>query len=126
MATGGRWRSSLVAGFAFIAVLASATLAVASIPPELLAQQQERAVRVYCAHWRRTHRNQALEGNQIKQVITDLQVQYPAVFSECRSERERICRSWLDALVQGLRRYGKTSLRAVCGNSNPQEAFPPP
>jgi hypothetical protein len=89
-------------GVTLILILISATCAPGSIPPAFLAQQQDLAVRVYCAHWRRTRREQALEGDDVERVITDLEMLYPTAFSACRPDGERPCLSWLDALVQGL------------------------
>ena len=103
-------------GLTLILILISANCVLGSIPPAFVAQQQDLAVRVDCSHWRKTHRDQALEGDDVKRVVTDLEKLYPTAFPECRSDGERLCSSWLDALVRGLRRYGRRSLRAVCAN----------
>jgi hypothetical protein len=65
-------------------LLIASLCAVASIPPAVVARRQELAVHVYCAHWRRAKRDRALEGDEVKKVIIDLQVQYPTASTECR------------------------------------------
>jgi hypothetical protein len=81
---------------------------------------------VYCAHWRKTRREQALEGEDVIRVVRDLEMLYPTAFSACRSGNVQPCLDWLHALVQGLRHYGHTSLRAVCANAGPEDVLPPP
>ncbi len=99
----------------FILLLMAETEARGSIPPTLLAQQQDRAMRVYCTHWRRTGRKGALEGDDVKQVVIELEVLYPTAFPACRRPGdEGYCHSWLKVLAQGLRRYGHRSLREIC------------
>lgn len=125
MNASARGLSSIVGiGVTLILILISATCAPSSIPPAFLAQQQDLAVRVYCAHWRRTRREQALEGDDVERVITDLQMLYPTAFSACRPDGERPCLSWLDALVQGLRRYGHLSLPKLCATPGPEDVLP--
>jgi hypothetical protein len=113
-------------GFTVLLLPMAATCARGSIPPSFLAQQQEIAVRVYCAHWRKTRRQQALEGEDVKRVVTDLEMLYATAFSACRSGNGQPCLDWLHALVQGLRHYGYSSLRAVCANSGPEDVLPLP
>jgi hypothetical protein len=97
-----------------------------SIPPSYLAQQQEIAIRVYCAHWRKTRREQALEGEDVIRVVKDLEMLYPTAFPACQSGDGQPCLEWFNALVQGLRYYGHTSLRAVCANAGPEDVLPAP
>jgi hypothetical protein len=104
-----------------------ATGASASIPPTYLSQQQERAIRVYCTYWRRSRHKAALEGDDVKRVVTELEVLYPTVFPACRRPvDEGYCLSWLEVLVHSLRRYGHRSLTAVCGNPGSEDVFPAP
>jgi hypothetical protein len=112
--------------FSVVLALMRGISARASIPPSLLAQQQEIAVRVYCAHWRQTRREQALEGEDVIRVVRDLEMLYPTAFPACRSGNGQPCLDWLHALVQGLRHYGHTSLRVVCANAGPEDELPPP
>ena len=104
-----------------------ATAASASIPPTYLSQQQERAIRVYCTHWRRSRHKGALEGNDVKRVVTELELLYPTVFPACRQPGdEGYCRSWLEVLVHSLRRYGHRSLTAVCRNPGSEDLLSAP
>lgn len=121
-----RLSSTVGVGFTLMLILIIATRAPGSIPPAFVAQQQDLAVRVYCAHWRRTNRKRALEGDEVERVISDLEMLYPTAFSACRSDGERPCLRWLDALVQGLRRYDHLGLPEVCANSGPEDVLPAP
>jgi flagellar motor component MotA len=40
----------------------------------------------------------------------------PEVFPECRADHQGQWLSWINALVEGLRRYGQHSLHGVCSN----------
>lgn len=124
MNASARALSSSIVGVILIVI--SATCAPGSIPPAFVAQQQDLAVRVYCAHWRTSNRKRALEGDDVERVITDLEMLYPTAFSGCRREGERPCLRWLDALVQGLRRYGHLSLPKLCANPGPEDVLPAP
>jgi hypothetical protein len=105
--------------FTFALIVMASTLASGALPPTFVAQQQDRAVSAYCAEWRKTQGKQPLSADQMnKRVVTRLERHYPAVFPECRANHQGQCRSWINALVEGLRRYGHRSLNAVC--SNPQ------
>ena len=102
---------SLAASFALIATTGG--LASGAAPPAFVTQQQDRAVHAYCAEWRKTHgKLNADEMN--RRVVTRLQEQYPTVFPECRPDRLESCLGWINALVEGLRRYGPESLKSVC------------
>jgi hypothetical protein len=95
----------------------ASTLASGALPPTFVAQQQDRAVRAYCVEWRKTQSKQPLAADQMnKRVVTRLERQYPAVFPECRTDNQGLCTSWINALVEGLRRYGYRSLNEVCSN----------
>jgi hypothetical protein len=79
--------------------------------------QQDRAVRAYCAEWRKTQGKQPLSADQMnKRVVTRLERRYPEAFPECRADHQGQCLSWINALVEGLRRYGHRSLNEVCSN----------
>src|SRR5262249_8048325 len=104
-----------------ILLLTAGTEASGSIPPSFLAQQQDRAMRVYCTHWRSSGRSRALEGEEVKRVVIELEVRYPTAFPECRRPGDPgYFLSWLEVLVQGLRRYGRRSLMEICSD---QERF---
>jgi hypothetical protein len=92
-----------------------------SIPPPFVAQQQERAMRVYCAHWRNSGHKEALEGDEVKRVVIELQLRYPDVFPSCREANERFCQSWLKVLVESLRHYGRRRLAEICS----EQLLPP-
>ena len=103
-----------------IVLLASGNEARGAIPPSFLAQQQDRAVRVYCTYWRNSGRTRALEGDEVKRVVIELEEVYPTVFPACRRPGDSgYCLSWLQVLVQGLRRYGRRSLGEICSREVP-------
>jgi hypothetical protein len=103
----------LTASFVLIALTNGS--ARSTVPPGFVVQQQDRAVGVYCAEWRNAQGK--LEPDQInRRVIIRLERKYPEVFAECRPKDQEHCFGWLNALVQGLRRYGQRSLRSVCAN----------
>ncbi len=94
--------------------LMAGAVANGSIPPAFVAQQQDRAMRVYCEHWRRSGHKEALEGDEVRRVVIELQILYPTVFPLCREARERFCQSWLQVLVESLRQYGRRGLWEIC------------
>ena len=95
----------------------ASTLASGALPPSFIAEQQDRAVRAYCVEWRKTQGKQLLSADQMnKRVVTRLERQYPDVFPECRADHQGQCLSWINAMVEGLRRYGQRSLNEVCSN----------
>ena len=103
----------------------ASTLASGVVPPTFVAQQQDRAVRAYCAEWRKTHGKQPLSAEQMnKRVIARLERQYPTVFPDCRPNDQGNCLSWINALVEGLRRYGQRTLKSVCANLHDQQDAP--
>ena len=111
------WRLTVRLAFSFALVVMASTLASGALPPPFVAQQQDRAVRAYCVEWRKTQGKQPLSADQMnKRVVTRLERQYPAVFPECRTDDQGRCMSWINALVEGLRRYGERSLNDVCSN----------
>ena len=100
-------RLTLRLAFSSALVVISSTLASAALPSTFVAQQQDRAVRAYCVEWRKTQGKQPLSADQMnKRVVTRLERQYPEVFPECRADHQGRCMSWINALVEGLRRYG--------------------
>ena len=95
----------------------ASTLGSGALPPAFIAEQQDRAVRAYCVEWRKTQGKQPLSADLMnKRVVTRLERQYPDVFPECRADRQGQCLSWINAMVEGLRRYGQRSLNEVCSN----------
>jgi hypothetical protein len=110
-------RLTLRLAFSFALVVMASTLASVALPPPFVAQQQDRAVRAYCAEWRKTQGKQPLSADEMnKRVVTRLERRYPEVFPECRADHQGRCMSWINALVEGLRRYGQRSLNEVCSN----------
>src|ERR1700688_5031645 len=110
-------RLTLRLAFTFALIMMASTLASGALPPTFVAQQQDRAVRAYCIEWRRTQGKQPLSADQMnKRVVTRLERRYPEVFTECRPDHQGQCLSWINALVEGLRRYGQRSLNEVCSN----------
>jgi hypothetical protein len=94
-------------------LLLTGSFAAGAVPPALIRLQQDRAVRVYCSEWSRT--GGKLDADEMNErVITDLEERYPAAFPECRPKDHQTCAGWLNALVEGLRRYGHRSLRSLC------------
>src|SRR5260370_26269037 len=85
--------------------LAWAEMASGTVPPSFVVQQQDRAVQAYCAVWRETRSKQPLDAEQInKRVVARLERRYPGVFPDCRPDHQGHCLSWINALVEGLRR----------------------
>jgi hypothetical protein len=113
-------------GFVFMLTAIAGGLARAAVPPAFVTRQQDRAVRVYCAEWRKTHGNlSASEMN--KRVIIRLEERYPMAFPDCRPSDPSTCLGWLNALVEGLGYYGERSLTSVCSNFGAQgESIEPP
>jgi hypothetical protein len=110
-------RLTLRLAFSFALVVMASTLASGALPPTFAAQQQDRAVRAYCVEWRKTQGKQPLSADEMnKRVVTRLERRYPEVFPECRADHQGRCMSWINALVEGLRRYGHLSLNEVCSN----------
>jgi len=104
---------SLAASFALIATTGGLASGVA--PPAFVTQQQDRAVHAYCAEWRKT--NGKLNADEMnRRVVTRLQERYPTVFPDCRPDRLESCLGWINALVEGLRRYGPESVKSVCSS----------
>ena len=88
-----------------------------ALPPAFAVQQQDRAVRAYCAEWRAIHRIHPLDARQLNQrVVTRLEMQYPTVFPECRPVDRVPCPGWIDAMITGLQRYGHRSMKSVCSS----------
>jgi hypothetical protein len=120
-----RLTSGLVFTFAWAAM--AATMARGTVPPTFAVQQQDRAVQAYCAQWRESRGRQPLDAEEMnKRVVTDLERRYPAVFPECRRDHQGRCLSWINAMVEGLRRYGHRSLDDVCSNLPNEGAAPQP
>jgi len=120
-------RLSLGLAFTFTLVAMANTLARGALPPTFVAQQQNRAVRAYCVEWRKAQGKQPLTADQMnKRVVTRLESQYPDVFPECRADHQGQCLSWINAMVEGLRRYGQHSLHEVCSNLQDEGEAPQP
>jgi hypothetical protein len=97
--------------------LTASAIANGALPPVLAVQQQDRAVRAYCAVWRETHGIHPLDAEQLNQrVVTRLEMQYPTVFPECRPGDRVPCPGWIKAMVAGLRHYGERSIKSVCSS----------
>lgn len=108
-------RPILALAAALALITAAGALARGAVPPPFVTWRQDCAVRAYCAEWRKTHgKLNADEMN--RRVITRLQKQYPMVFPDCRPKNLQTCLGWVNALVQGLRRYGPRSLKSVCSS----------
>jgi hypothetical protein len=102
---------------AFGLTLIASTLASGALPPPFVAQQQDRAVRAYCLEWHKAQGKQPLSADRMnKLVVRRLERRYPEVFPECRTDYQGDCLSWINALVEGLRRYGQRTLNDVCSN----------
>jgi hypothetical protein len=88
-----------------------------ALPPVFAVQQQERAVRAYCAEWRATHDIHPLDAKQLnRRVVARLEMQYPTVFPECRPDDPVPCPGWIEAMIAGLKHYGQRSLKSVCAS----------
>jgi hypothetical protein len=105
----------LIPILALILAVTASSPANGALPPIFAVQQQERAVRAYCAEWRDTQSIHPLDAEQLNQrVVTRLEMQYPTIFPNCRLGQRVPCRDWIKALVTGLRQYGDRSLKLVC------------
>ena len=100
---------------ALVLAFTASAIANGALPPVFALQQEDRAVRAYCAEWRATHGIYPLDAEQLNQkVVTRLEMQYPAVFPECRPNDRVPCRGWIKAIVAGLRQFGERSIKSVC------------
>jgi hypothetical protein len=97
--------------------LTASTIANGALPRVFAVQQQDRAVRAYCAEWRETHGIRPLDANQLnRRVVTRLETQYPTVFPECRPSDRVPCPGWIKATIDGLRHYGERSVKSICSS----------
>ena len=97
--------------------LTASAIANSALPRVFAVQQQDRAVRAYCAKWRETHGIHPLDAKQLNQrVVTRLEMQYPTVFPECRPSDRVPCPRWIKATIAGLRHYGERSVKSVCSS----------
>ena len=102
---------------AFVLAVTGSKLANGALPPISAVQQQERAVRAYCAVWSETQNIHPLDAEQLNQlVVTRLEMRYPTVFPNCRPGQRVPCRGWIKAMVTGLREYGERSIKSVCSS----------
>jgi hypothetical protein len=122
-----RGMRSLVPITAFVLAVTASPLAKGALPPIFIVQQQERAVRAYCAEWRKTQNIYTLDAEQLNQrVVTRLELQYPTVFPNCRPGQRVPCRAWIEAMVTGLRQYGERSIKSVCSSFQDEGAASQP
>jgi hypothetical protein len=97
--------------------LTASAIANSALPRVFAVQQQDRAVRAYCAEWREPHGIHPLDAKQLNQrVVTRLEMQYPTVFPECRTSDRVPCPGWIKATIAGLRHYGERSMKSVCSS----------
>jgi len=97
--------------------LTASAIANGALPRVVAVQQQDRAVRAYCAEWRETHGIHPLGAKQLNQrVVARLEMQYPTVFPECRPSDRVPCPGWIKATIAGLRHYGERSMKSVCSS----------
>ena len=97
--------------------LTASAIANGALPRVVAVQQQDRAVRAYCAEWREPHGIHPLDAKQLNQrVVTRLEMQYPTVFPECRPSDRVPCPGWIKATIAGLRHYGERSMKSVCSS----------
>lgn len=128
----GDLRKRAIPSVVFALAVMATTLANAKEPPAFVTQQQDRAVRAYCFEWRKSrtrpaHGKQPLDAKQMNElVVRRLEREYPAVFPDCRPDDRSQCPGWINALVEGLRRYGQRSLRAVCSKFHGEPEIPEP
>jgi hypothetical protein len=117
----------LVPIIAFVFAVTGSMLADGALPPISAVQQQERAVRAYCAEWRETQNIHPLDAEQLNQrVVTRLEMRYPTVFPNCRPGQRVPCRGWIKAVVTGLRQYGERSIKSVCSSFQDEGAASQP
>jgi hypothetical protein len=97
--------------------LTASVIGNGALPPVFAVQQQDRAVRAYCAEWRATYGLHPLDAKQLNQrVVTRLEMQYPTVFPECRPVDRVPCPGWIEAMIAGLKHYGQRSMKSVCSS----------
>ena len=97
--------------------LTASVIGHGALPPVFAVQQQDRAVRAYCAEWRTTRSIHPLDARQLNQrVVTRLEMQYPTVFPECHPVESVPCHGWIEAMITGLRHYGQRSMKSVCSS----------
>jgi hypothetical protein len=97
--------------------LTASVIGNGALPSVFAVQQQDRAVRTYCAQWRATHGIHPLDAKQLNQrVVTRLEMQYPTVFPECHPVDRVPCPGWIEAIIAGLKRYGQRSMKSVCSS----------
>ena len=114
---------AMAIGLVLILPLIVGTGAGASTLPRTLLEHEDRALSVYCAHWRRSRRQTALEGDNVRKVVRELERLDPSALECRRPQGEGYCLSWLEVLVGGLQRYGDRSLKEVCANRSRGENF---
>ncbi len=87
-----------------VLALTASVIGNGALPPISAVQQQDRAVRAYCAEWRATHGVHLLDAKQLnRRVVTRLEMQYPTVFPECRPVDRVPCPDWIEAMIAGLK-----------------------
>src|SRR5713101_4518647 len=97
--------------------LTASAIANGALPRVVAVQQQDRAVRAYCAERRATHGIHPLNAKQLNQrVVTRGEMQYPTGFPECRPSDRVSCSGWIKATIDGLRHYGERSMKSVCSS----------
>ena len=100
-----------------VLAMTASVIGNSALPPVFAVQQQERAVRAYCAEWRATRGIHPLDAKQLnRRVVTRLEMQYPTVFPECRPDDRVPCPDWIEAMIAGLKHYGQRSLNSVCSS----------
>ncbi len=110
-------RRRLIPIIALALALTASAIGNGALPRVFAVQQQDRAVRAYCAEWRETHGIHPLDAKQLNQrVVTRLEMQYPTVFPECRPVDRVPCPGWIKATIAGLRHYGERSMKSVCSS----------
>jgi hypothetical protein len=106
-------------------LLTAGGLTRTTAPPAFVVQQQDRAVSAYCAEWRKAHGK--LDPDEMnRRVLIRLERRYPTAFPDCHPRDGQNCRSWINVLVEGLRRYGQRSLESVCSNFRDEAELPQP
>jgi hypothetical protein len=116
------WAGRLTLSFSLTLVMAGG-LILTSVPPAFVVQQQKRAVSAYCAEWRKARGK--LDADEMnRRILIRLERQYPTAFPDCRPSDGQKCRSWISALVEGLRRYGGRSLESVCRELSREPEMP--
>jgi hypothetical protein len=112
-----RLRRRLIPILALALAITASVIGNSALPPVFAVQQQERAVRAYCAEWRATQGIHPLDAKQLnRRVVTRLETQYPTVFPECRPDDRVPCPGWIEAMITGLKHYGQRSMKSVCSS----------